>query len=380
MSKHVVRTTLAALALGLLGVMGPVAPASAATPTLLYSCSGPGFGVGAYDFTAVVDSDVPAAVPYGPDRATGWTVHLVAPDSFRQWAVDQGFTTLAAGARLAPSVDNVPLTDTAYASAAVTSVPTTSGSWDWGTASTGVFTTKLPASAVGHHVLTTTLEVTVAFQKNGVNAWATSATCTLDASVPPADAVVDQYDVVAATTTTGLTVKGDVATATVTSNGAPPSGTVTFSVSSTTVTMNLVSGKASATLPVLPPGGYQVSAQFVPTQPTQETGSTGYATYLAPRIATSTAAAARYRPARDLVKARAVVSTEGFDVSGRVTFVLKHNGVTLHNVTVDLNSVHVAKKTFRHITAPGRYVVIARYVSNETYRPSSDRATFRVRR
>ena len=204
---------------------------------------------------------------------------------------------------------------------------------------------------------------------------ATSATCVLDPATPPADTVVDAYDVVAATTTTALAVKGDTATATVTSNGTPPVGIVTFSVGGRSVAMNVVAGKATAKLPAVPPGDYEVSAQFVPSQPTQLTSSTATASYTVKPIATKTQAFAAYRPARDLLKARArVTAPDGSDVSGRLTFVLKRNGTTLDNVTVRLSGEGVAVKKFRGITKAGRYVVVAKYLGTATYERSKDRA------
>ena len=180
---------------------------------------------------------------------------------------------------------------------------------------------------------------------------------------------------VAATTTTALAVKGDTATATVTSNGTPPVGIVTFSVGGRSVAMNVVAGKATAKLPALPPGDYGVSARFVPSQPTQLTSSTGTAAYTVKPIATETQAFAVYRPARDLLKARAqVTAPDGSDVSGQLTFVLKRNGTTLDNVTVRLSGEGVAVKKFRGITQAGRYVVVAKYLGTATYERSKDRA------
>ncbi len=377
MSKHTVRVALVALFLGLTTWL-PTGAATAATGTSLYSCTGPGFGTAAsYSFTAVLDSDVPTAVPYGPDRPTGWTVQLVAPDSFRQWAVDQGFTTLAAGAILTPAIDNVPLDRTTYAATSLMPVPTGPGAWAWTTAVSGLFPTQIPASSLGHHVLTTALQVSVGFQKDGVNAYLTTASCTLDASVPAADAVVDQYDVVAATTTTGLTVKGDTATATVTSNGAKPSGVVTFSVDGSSVTTGVVSGTATAKLPAARPGQQLVTARFVPNDPALQTSSTGTATYSASRLATKSTAALGYHPKQDKIMAHTrVMDSSSSPARGRVTFILKRNGVTIHNATVRLSDQGGARKAFRNVPDHGTYKLIAKYLGNATYKPSTARSSF----
>jgi hypothetical protein len=378
MSKHTVRAVLVPLVLSLTAWL-PASPANATTGTLLYSCSGSAFGTApSYPFTAVLDSDVPAAVPYGPDRPTGWAVQLVAPDSFRQWAVDQGFTTLSAGAILTPAIDNVPLSRTTYAGTSLMSVPTTPGAWAWTTATSGsAFPTQVPASSLGHRVLTTALEVSVAFQKNGVNAYLTTATCTLDASVPAADAVVDQYDVVAATTATGLTIKGENATATVTSNGAKPSGVVTFSVNGTSVSAGVVSGQATAKLPTARPGQQVVTARFVPNDPTLQTASSATATYSAPRLSTRSTAALGYFPKQDKIGVHTrVMDSTSSPARGRVTFILKRNGVKIHNVTVRLSRQGGARAGFRNVPPHGSYQLIAKYLGNATYKPSTDRSSF----
>ena len=372
LTSRSVGTVLAALVVGVAG--GLVSPtAEATTGTLLYSCSGPGFGSAPpYAFQAIVDTDLPAALPYGSQRVTGWATTLVAPEAFRSWAQAQGFTTLCAGARLGTALDGA-TQPTLYQSTPALAVPTTAGAWTWTTTPT---TTTVAASTTGRHTITlTSLEVTVAFHDASGPRWATTATCVLDSSVPAGDLTIDAYDVVAATTTTALALKGDTATATVTSNGATPDGTVTFSIGGASVTMGVMSGRATAKLPSVPPGAYTVSAQFIPTQPSQLTTSTGTAAYVAPRIVTSTKASAKYRPARDLLKARArVTALDGSDVSGRVTFILKRNGRKIDNVTVGLSGEDVAVKKFRGIKKSGRYLVVAKYLGTSTFEPSTDRA------
>ena len=92
-------------------------------------------------------------------------------------------------------------------------------------------------------------------------------------------------------------------------------------------------------------------------------------------IATETQAFAVYRPARDLLKARAkVTAPDGAGMSGQLTFVLKRNGTVLDNVTVRLSGEGMAVKKFRGITQAGRYVVVAKYFGTATYERSKDRA------
>ena len=369
--KRIVRTVLVALGAGLLGgVVAP--PAGAWSATLQYTCSGDGFGAPAtsYTFAAALDTDVPATLPYGSQRSTAWATTSSCRSPFRSWAVSQGYTTAARrrvprhGTRRRGAAADVPVGTRRRG-------PDHSADVD-----------------LGRHVDVDGLGVRVGSPRlhrhrpdghgglptDGGTLLATSATCVLDPTTPTADTVVDAYDVVAATTTTALAVKGDTATATVTSNGTPPVGIVTFSVGGRSVAMNVVAGKATAKLPAVPPGDYGVSAQFVPSQPTQLTSSTGTASYTVKPIATKTRAFAVYRPARDLLKARArVTAPDGSDVSGRLTFVLKRNGTTLDNVTVRLSGEGVAVKKFRGITKAGRYVVVAKYLGTATYERSKDR-------
>ena len=84
-----------------------------------------GFGSApSYTFAAVLDTDVPATLPYGSQRTTAWATHLFAPESFRSWAVSQGYTTLYGGAYLDTALDGVAQPQM-YQSAPGVAVPTT---------------------------------------------------------------------------------------------------------------------------------------------------------------------------------------------------------------------------------------------------------------
>ena len=362
---------LVALVAGL--IVLPASSAGAATGQLVFSCSGSGFGTEpSYPFTAVVDTDLPATLPYGTERTTTWTTTVVAPDSFRSWAQGQGFTRLYGGARVSTTLDGVsqPLLD--HQDQTGPAVPATTGPWTW---SIPTVTTKVPAATTGPHTLTfTKLELTVAFHDANGPRLATSATCTLDPDTPAADLVIDTYDVVAAPTTTALALKGDMATATVSSAGLAPSGVVTFSVAGKSVASEVKNGKASAKLPTVLPGTHTVTAAFAPSNANQWAASSGTATFVAPRIATTTTATAVHRLARRLIKAKASVSAKDRSiVSGRVTFVLKRNGRTIANSTGTLSSKGVAAKKFRKVRRTGRYVVVAKYLGTSTYSGSQDR-------
>lgn len=368
--KTIVTTVLVALGAGLLGGVG-APPAEAWSGTLQYACGGPGFGSAPpYAFAAVLDTDVPATLPYGSQRTTAWATHLFVPEAFRSWAYSMGYRRVSAGAFVDVAVDGAAQPQMYHAAPGV-DVPATPQTWTWDATST----TTVSASSLGHHAVSITgLTVTVAFQDaGGNNVLATSASCVLDPATPMTDTVVDGYDVVTATTTTTLAVAGDTASATVTSNGTPPVGIVTFSVAGKPVAMDVVGGKATAKLPAVPPGDYDVSALFVPSQATQLTGSAATVSYTVEPFVTKTRAFATYRPAREILKARArLTASDGSVVSGRVTFVLKRNGTALDNVTVRLSDQGAAVKKFRGITKAGRYVVLARYLGSGTYQPSKD--------
>jgi hypothetical protein len=356
------------------GALAP--PAGAWSETLQLSCSGPGFGSEpAYRFAAVLDTDVPATLPFGSSRATAWETHLFAPESFRSWAASQGYTVLYAGVRLGTAVDGVAQPEMYQPTRALT-IPTGPQTWTWDPTPTA---STVTAGTLGQHSLSvTSLGITVAFSDASGPRLATSATCVLDPATP--NTVVDSFDVVAATTATTVAVKGDTATATVTSTGVPPVGVVKFSVGRKSVAMDVTAGTARVKLPALPPGSYRVSATFVPNQPTQLTPSTGTAAYAVPAIATTSEVSAVYRPARHVMRARvSVKAADRSTVSGRVTFVLQRNGTTLANVTVGLSDRGIAVKKFRAIRKPGRYVVVAKYLGTSTYLQSKGRVRLVLR-
>lgn len=354
------------------GALAP--PVGAWSETLVYSCSGPGFGSApAYTFAAALDTDVPASVPFGTSPQVSWRTYLGAADAFRDWAVAEGFTVLHAGVRLGTTVDGT-RQEEIYQPVPVMGVPTTSF-WAWETAPASRVVT---APSLGRHTLAVeALSVTAAFSDAAGPRLATSATCVLDPATPAGHTVVDVFDVVAAESRTTVTVSGDTALATVTSNGTPPAGSVSFSVSGKSVASGVSDGRATATLPDVPPGAHEVTATFVPDQPTQLTSSTATTTYSVPAITTRTEASAVYAADRDVLKARARVTAPRASVSGRVVFVLKRNGRTLAHVTVRMSS-GAAVKTFRGIAEAGRYVVLAKFRGSSTYQQSSDRVRLRV--
>jgi hypothetical protein len=90
---------------------------------------------------------------------------------------------------------------------------------------------------------------------------------------------------------------------------------------------------------------------------------------------------APYRAAKDKVVARTQLTSRSFvDITGKVRYVLKRNGVKLRTATVALNDADVGKQVFANIAKPGKYVLIARYLGSATMKPSEDRVRFGVSR
>ena len=59
-----------------------------------------------------------------------------------------------------------------------------------------------------------------------------------------------------------------------------------------------------------------------------------------------------------------------------MTFILKRNGRTIDNATVRMSSQDVAIKKFRNVKPTGKYLVVAKYLGNSAFVPSTDRARF----
>jgi hypothetical protein len=62
----------------------------------------------------------------------------------------------------------------------------------------------------------------------------------------------------------------------------------------------------------------------------------------------------------------------GTDVSGKVKFVLKRDGLKIRSALVTLNSHDKAKNVFKHIGKPGSYRLFARYLGSGTLKRSAD--------
>ncbi|MGN0066012.1 MAG: Ig-like domain repeat protein [Nocardioides sp.] len=122
-----------------------------------------------------------------------------------------------------------------------------------GTLVQGRASAVLPTLGAGEH------QVVAHFVPADASRFTGSSSGAVPLSVSDATAVV--LSLSAATTASDRPVD---ATATVTSTGSTPTGTVTFVVGGRAVTSTVVNGAATATLPALAVGDYQVVARFVP--------------------------------------------------------------------------------------------------------------------
>ena len=153
---------------------------------------------------------------------------------------------------------------------------------------------------------------------------------------------------VQAATTTALTVDGPVeyggvptANAEVTQAGtsSKPSGSVAFTYAGKTVTVAVKGGKAKTDLPqALTMGTNKVTAVFTPTDKDKAPSQTT-ATFTVVRGPTTSTAALNYRDVRGRLVAKALVaSVNETDVTGRVRFTVKRDGIKIRTAIVDLNS------------------------------------------
>ncbi len=112
------------------------------------------------------------------------------------------------------------------------------------------------------------------------------------------------------------------ATASVATSGTVPTGMVLFTVDGRQVTAPVSGVTATATLPAVEPGTHQVSAQFVPSDPTRHVGST--ATQITLSVHDSSAVSLLLSTTRatvgETVSATAQVTTTGLPATGVLTF------------------------------------------------------------
>ena len=144
---------------------------------------------------------------------------------------------------------------------------------------------------------------------------------------------------------TALMLKGDKAIATVTANGAAPTGTVTFSVGGKSKTKAVVSGKATAKLPSVPPGSLHRLRRVrpLPAKPADRVDGDRVVHRSPDRD--EEPGVRELRGPRPAESARPGDGPGGFDVSGKVKIILKRNGQTIKKATVRLSSLESRRRS-----------------------------------
>jgi hypothetical protein len=359
---------------GLAAVAG--APAGAVSATLSYDCtalSGPEV------MTAVVDTDAPASMLPGQTASINVTSTVTISAARADLVRGANITQVDGSVAANMTVDGVPRA--AALAFPRTDVPPTMGTplpvvatGPGGSIQAGVAgtTIELGAGNFSIHIVGYDASNTV----KGQDTW----NCTLQALQP---LHVDSVLVGIATTTTfsvsstieygdAATVSANVATA---GTNAKPDGIMEFAFVGKTVKATVKGGKAKATLPAaLTMGVSPVTATFTPSDPNLASSQASKNVTVV-RDQTTTTASAIYRAARDrLVGKGKVVAQHGTAVTGKVTFVLKRDGVKIRTALIGVNKFGAAKKVFKNVSKAGRYTVVARYLGSPTLKRSVDRA------
>ena len=374
LARGAVATAVALTATGL----ASIAPAANATSgSLSYSCSNPSLGTN--PFTAVIDTDAPATLGAGLSAPIKTTSTVTAPEAIVTALRTAGISYVSGSANATGTVDGVNRQTTlTIPNTPVPPAPATTmqvvGSGPSG---------NITAGAVGSTILLGAGNFTATLQ--GYNSAGSTVgtpytfTCTLQP--PTQDLLVDSVAVVPTPTTTTLTitpspleygaapdVTADVA---VTGTNAKPAGTVEFTFEGKAVKVDVKGGKAKATLTqALTMGSRKVTATFTPTDPTiAGSGANKFVSVV--RDQTTTTATAVYRDARNRMVGKAVVdAVHGTEVTGNVKFILKRNGTKIREAVVELNQFDKAKRVFKHISKPGKYKLVAKYLGSNTLKRS----------
>jgi len=192
----------------------------------------------------------------------------------------------------------------------------------------------------------------------------------------------ETYQVGAAATRTTLTMPGSakygmrsVARATVRSNKGVPAGKVTFEVVGAGGRRSIVAvvkkGVAAATLPVLAPGAYQVSAAFSPTSPALYHSSGAAAKWL--RVSKDTSRTTSWvRGVKLHQRPTAHVTVRGAHgaAKGKVLIQLRRYGKVMQVRTPTLRNGK-AVVTFWKIGQAGRWAVVATYTGSADHTRST---------
>ena len=243
LQRSLALTATAAMATAGLAAFAPTA--TAATSKISFTCSTP---VGDQQFPTIADTDLPATVPFGSTTKVKVTADVTLPDSVRNliYGVLAGRSVKGTSV-VKNTVDGVAVAD-ANATIPSTALPA-SGDLLLKASGTGpdFVANKIGAQAVKVVSYGAVLNF---LKEDGSSAIDVTTNCTPAAG---ADLTVDTVTVVQATSTTALSVVGNQATATITSDGGAPAGTVNFVVDGKTVSGAVAGGKgATATLPSSP--------------------------------------------------------------------------------------------------------------------------------
>lgn len=262
-------------AIGLLGLALTVpaglvlaAPAQATSGGQVYSCTAP--VVNSTNTTVTYDSNLPDKLYVGdPDWSVGMYSKGVIPSSTMDMAYNLYGARWVQGTTTLPFTFNG-VTTTYSASSEMTQIVKGKDTVLEGTKD-DVFKVVVPA-APGSYNLTlakkySSNNVLYKDDKKSVamNPGASDCTRANDITVDTVE-VWSRASTVLSMPSTALTVgQTSTVTATITSPGAAPAGTVEFMVDGTKVVANVANGKATATFPAKPAGEYTVSAVYQPT-------------------------------------------------------------------------------------------------------------------
>ncbi|KQW50960.1 hypothetical protein ASC77_25215 [Nocardioides sp. Root1257] len=190
-------------------------------------------------------------------------------------------------------------------------------------------------------------------------------TSTVSVSVSPARAAVGTARAVTATVTTAGTLA--------------PTGTVTFTVGTTTATTPLTAGRATWQLPSLKVGAYRVSATYsgdANTAASTSTVSTLTVTKATSKVTGKAKVTGKTRKvAKKVTLTLTVKSTKGLSAAGTVS--VKLTGASKMTVTTSVNAAGKATVTYKNLKR-GKYTVKLTYTGNQSMARSTGSLKFKA--
>lgn len=363
-----------------------ISPAVAASGSITYTCTMP--DLGARDIAVTVDSNLPSTMAPGQTATFDITSSVTIPEDIVGLARDfLGAATVEGSVAATGDINGAPVTSAL--TVPVTAIPA-SGSLPLAASGPGG---ELTPPDPGTRLLKTgNFTADLLFKKaDGSQAYSIDdMPCVVKEAVPAQDTTVDTVKVLAPTSTalalartTAAYGQATTATATVTSDVAPPAGSVVFTVGGKTITRAVSAGKATVTLPTLTAGKtYAVKATFKPTDPNFFRSSTATRSFKV--VADPTRTTALAPDIKKGGKARAAVtvkSAHGKPVTGKVEVKLFKGTKLLGKVTVALRSGKASVVFAKPLTIVGTgYKVVAKYLPTTNFKTSTDSDPFRVKR